>query len=458
MRWFLAIVAILLVSLVLQAGLVAFAGYVLLGVFALSRFLAQRWVESLQAEFQLEAEPREIGDSVEIIVTVTNTGTLMIPWVLAEHAIPELTLKQHKLSLEGRRLRVLFLKAGKSQRIKYTATFNRRGYYQFGPLFLETGDVFGLHRRHRVLTLPRFVLVYPKVLPIAKYDFASERPIGEIRLANRLFEDPTRTAGVRPYQLGDPLQRVHWRATARTGQLHSRVYEPTTLAGATLLLDFHAAGYHTRGEPHRSELGVTLAASLAYAVAAMNQQIGFASNGRDATDRIREEATQSAKTEAAEATEYKTRGDAREVFEEKKANNRLKPVIVETRRGYDQFAQIRETLARLELTDGLTFAQLLMEAAPRIPRDATLVAILPRVPVETSIALGQLRRQGFAITAILVGLADDGSDIRVVAHGRLLAAGIRDVRFVNSDFDLQKLGDRAALPVPADYQVTAALI
>ena len=56
-----------------------------------------------------------------------------------------------------------------------------------------------------------------------------------------LFEDPTRLAGVRLFQQGDPLNRVHWRATARTGQLHSRVYENSRVAGASLLLDFHRA-------------------------------------------------------------------------------------------------------------------------------------------------------------------------------------------------------------------------
>jgi hypothetical protein len=51
------------------------------------------------------------------------------------------------------------------------------------------------------------------------YNLSSRRPIGEIRLAHRLFEDPTRMAGVRPYQQGDPLNRIHWRATARTGAI-----------------------------------------------------------------------------------------------------------------------------------------------------------------------------------------------------------------------------------------------
>ena len=115
--------------------------------------------------------------------------------------------------------------------VHYQLRCNMRGYYQIGPLVLETGDLFGLHRRWRVLTHPHFVLVYPEVVPLEGYGLASRRPIGEVRMVHRLYEDPTRIAGVRAYQAGDPLNRVHWRATARTGQLHSKVYEPSTVAG-----------------------------------------------------------------------------------------------------------------------------------------------------------------------------------------------------------------------------------
>src|SRR5205814_211439 len=92
-----------------------------------------------------------------------------------------------------------------------------RGYYQIGPLVMESGDLFGLHRRYRVDADPSFLLVYPRIVPLEGYDLASRRPIGEVRLSLRLYEDPTRISGVREYQSGDPLNRVHWRATARTG-------------------------------------------------------------------------------------------------------------------------------------------------------------------------------------------------------------------------------------------------
>ncbi len=68
--------------------------------------------------------------------------------------------------------------------------------------------------------------------------------------------------------------------------------------------------------------------------------------------------------------------------------------------------RILETLARVELTDGLSFAQLVAETAGRLPRDATVVALLASPSIETAVALGELRRKGLAVTAIL-NLYDD---------------------------------------------------
>jgi uncharacterized protein (DUF58 family) len=387
-------------------------------------------------------------------VRLTNTGTVPVGWVLIEDMVPEEAVRKRRLTIKGRRIAVLFLRPLQTKTVKYKVTFDGRGYWPLGPFMAETGDVFGLHRRHRLLAPPAYVMVLPKMLPLRKYDFASERPIGEVRLANRLFEDPTRTAGVRPYQIGDPLQRIHWRATARTGQLHSRVFEPTSLAGASLLVDLHKDGYPKRGEPYRSDLAVTTACSIAYAVSLLNQQLGLASNGRDAVERIRDEALEAGEPEP--ELGHATRFEARERFEMLEQSNRLRPVVVDTRRGFDQFERIRETLARLELTDGRAFAETVIEVAPRLPRDATVVAIMPRVPIESALALGLLRRQGFAVSAVLVGLAEDGSDDRAVAAGRLIAEGIRDVRFVNTEAELMNLGDRSA-PGPADYRFLTQL-
>ena len=49
MRWFLGVIAFLLVALILQSGLLAYAMYVLLGLLLLSRWLARSWIGNLSA-------------------------------------------------------------------------------------------------------------------------------------------------------------------------------------------------------------------------------------------------------------------------------------------------------------------------------------------------------------------------------------------------------------------------
>lgn len=394
MRWFLGALGLLLLALVFHLGLLAYAMYALLGVMVLSRYLARTWSEHLSAQRECNRLTANVGERVAVVITVANTGALPIAWVLFEDLLPRHALihEPPNLRVHGRRLHLAMLGRGGRRTMHYQVECNRRGYYQIGPLVLETGDVFGLHRRYRVATEPHFLLVFPKVEPLAGYDVASRRPIGEVRMSYRLFEDPTRVAGVRRYEAGDPLNRVHWRATARTGVLHSKNYEPSTVAGATVMLDFHAGSFDARHEPYRSELAVTVAASLANAVFLMGQQVGLVTNGRDAADRIRAEGWD---------FDLRTRDAARQAASMRATSNRLNPLVVDTRRGAEQLSRILETLARVELTDGLDLGHLVLETASRLPRDATVLAIVTRVTPEIAVALGNLRRQGLAVTAIV---------------------------------------------------------
>jgi len=429
MKWFFGALLLLLLALVLESGLLAYAMYVLLGLLLVSRYLARNWIGHLTAVRRCNRVSAEIADVVTVILTIRNTGALPVPWVLLEDLLPRgaLSPANARLSVKGKRLQISMIFGHAEKTLRYKLKLLMRGYYQIGPFILESGDLFGLHRRLRAVAQPHYLLVYPKVIPLEGYDLTSRRPIGEVQLSHRLYEDPTRITGVREYQSGDPLNRVHWRATARTGTLHCKVYEPSTLAGAMLLLDFHQGGYSSRGEPHRSELAVTTAASLAHAVYLMGQQIGLATNGRDAADRIRLEGWEG---------DYRTRQTVREKMGMAETNERLRPVVVDAGRGVEKFQEIRETLARLELTDGLTFAELIQESVSRFRRDATIVALLPAASAETALALGNLRRRGFAVTAILILIAEDELE---QAFGRLLAEGIRDVRHLKNEAGVSEL-------------------
>ncbi len=431
MKWLLAALALLVVGLMFRLGLLVYAMYVLLAVLVVSRFLTRQWIEHLAADRACDRTKAQIGQRATVVVTFRNQGRIPIPWVLLEDSLATEALTQNppRLRIDGARAQIARLPARGELPLEYTVEFLTRGYYQLGPLLAETGDLFGLHRRYRVLGEPHFVTVYPRVVAVEGYDLASRRPLGEVRLTHRLFEDPTRISGVRYYQPGDPMNRIHWRATARTGKFHSKTFDPSCVAGATLLLDFHRDTYAGRGAVYRSELVITTAASLANAVCELGQQVGLISNGRDALDRIREEGWRH---------EFRTRAAAQGNVGLRPRSDRLAPVIVETRPGAEQLEQIFETLARLELTDGLTFAQLVLEAESRLPRDATVIALTADVTEEAAIVLGGLRRCGFAVTVILIQLDEHGYHDWAEPPewaARLIAQGI-DFRCVTDEISL----------------------
>lgn len=414
MKWIIAAILLLFVAMALNLTLLVYAMYAIIGILFISLWVTSRWTQAIDAERICDRTDAEIGQFVSIVVKLKHVGRYPITWVLVEDLIEQksLAFKPPSLGLKGRRLEVMQLKPGEKHQLIYQLECNRRGYYQIGPLVVETGDMFGLNRRYRVLTEPVFLLVYPKIISIASYDIASRRPIGEVVMTHRLFEDPTRIAGVRKYQDGDPLARVHWRATARTGKLQSKIYEPSTLAGATLVVDFHQDSYVPANEPVRSELAVTAAASIANALQEMGQQVGLVSNGRDAADRVREEGW---------TGDRRTREEARQSAQAMGESDRLRPVIVPTRKSPEQMVHISKALARLEKTDGMRLSELVIEAASQIPRDASVIVIVPSITMENAVALGGLSRQGYSVEVVVNCFSEEEF---AVVSGPLLAEGI----------------------------------
>jgi hypothetical protein len=95
----------------------------------------------------------------------------------------------------------------------------------------------------------------------------------------------------------------------------------------------------------------------------------------------------------------------------------------------------------VELTDGLTFPQLVVEIDGRLPRNTTAVAVLTEVSEETAVALGNLHRRGYAVTAIVVVFDEAETPDwaqRPDWANWLLAAGV-DVRRVDNEATLARM-------------------
>lgn len=419
--WMAGAAALVLLGMVAGASLWLYAAYAAVAIVAGNQMLSRAWSANAVAARRTGPLEVEVGATVPVEVVVENRGRTPIAWLLVEDLLPRSAL-QHQppaLGVEGDRLRLMLLRRGATQLLGYRLKCNRRGYYQIGPTVLETGDLMGISRRYRVGAEPQYLLVMPRVVPLAGYDVASRRPIGEIRIRDMLMDDPTRLRGIRPWQPGDPLRQVHWAATARTGTLHSKVYEPTTVAGATVILDLHRDTNPPRHEPMRSELAITLAASLAGAMYEMGQPIGLATNGRDAADRIKTEGW---------AADFRTRSAAQASLAMRQADSRLRPVLVPADRGPVHQRHIQRTLARLETTDALAIGPALVEAEPRLARDTTLIVVLQQADPAATAAIVSMARRGWSV-AIVVNTFEMEDYARVA--GPFIAANIPVMQLID---------------------------
>ena len=180
----LAITAILLllVAMLLNLNLLVYAIYSIVGVLLICRWVTSRWSQDVTATRGKIPQQVEVGDDVTVAVDVAHVGTLPISWILIDDMLEKRALlsKVPAIKVKGNSIAIDQMAPGAVHQLRYTIKFKRRGYYQIGPVVIETGDLLGLNRRFKVLTEPVYVTVLPQVAIVGRYDIASRRPIGEV--------------------------------------------------------------------------------------------------------------------------------------------------------------------------------------------------------------------------------------------------------------------------------------
>lgn len=406
-RAVLVVVAIgcLFAAVVMRVSFFAFALYALGALSVVSYVMTWSALDGLETERHSTRRDVETGESIVVTVSVRNQKALPTLWLVAEDLVPR------GLKASGTYARATLLMPFASCRLRYRLDCSRRGYFRIGPALFETGDFFGLNRRFATGANPHYITVYPRVVPLEKYAIPTFRPLGETVVRRRLLEDPTRLAGVREYRTGDPLRRIHWKATARTGELHSRLYEASTLLGANLVLDFGRAAWEEGGE-ERPELAVTTVASIASHLADRKQEVGLVTNGGDASDVM---------PEHPERVEARTRQRVHQLLRDRERSERLSPVRIPVRRGEHQVRLIMRALARLRLSEALTIGELIAEEYQGWPREASTVLIVPGMSADLLTAAVRLRNSGFTVVVIVI----DNAPSFARARGALEAEGVR---------------------------------
>ena len=385
--WFVAAGTALAIAFAVKAPYVAFAVYAFLLLVVISNLSSLAWLSGLDCTRTVSQTVLTQGEEIEVEITLANRRGWPIPWIFVEDLVPG------GFPLAGENARLAILMPGRSLTLKYALTCPRRGYHRIGPLLMESGDLFGLQKRFRTGHQQDYVSVLPTVAYIDTFNIAARRPQGPVRISNRVYEDPTRISGLREYVPGDPLNRIHWKASARTGELFVKQSEPSNVLGATMILDLFEPLYQGEDGAERMELAITTTASIAYLLQMSGEQLGMLTNARDAAE-VAQYDVETRQSMSRQEAEHNVVGETE--------SDRLSPLTVPTRRSPVQALQIVENLARVLPTDGLDIGQTILAHYEKLPRDAALIPVVPTVTEDLAIILAQMKLSGFAVTVFLI--------------------------------------------------------
>jgi uncharacterized protein (DUF58 family) len=230
-------------------------GILLLALTAIALVLVRR--HGLHLDVVRTATPSRVAIDERAVVTVRirNIEPAPSPVVMAEESIDYALGDRPRFVLPS-------LRPGDVQEVQYTVRSHTRGVHRIGPLGVRVRDPFGLTLRTAAVSGDAEIVVLPKVVPLPQgrslgSGIGSEGSIPHM-VALHGEDDQT----VREYRDGDDLRRIHWPATARTGELMVRQEDRPAKRRAVVVLDTRAVGHGGSGRSSSLEWCVTMAASV----------------------------------------------------------------------------------------------------------------------------------------------------------------------------------------------------
>ncbi|MEU6021499.1 DUF58 domain-containing protein [Micromonospora sp. NPDC047134] len=204
----------------------------------------------------LEPHRMPVGANARVVLRLQNMSRLPTGTLLLEDRLPYALGSRPRVVLER-------LGAHQASSVAYTVRADVRGRYEVGPLMVRMTDPFGLCELTRAFPGTDRLTVVPQVVPLPSVRLPGEYTgSGESRSRSVAVHGED-DAATREYRRGDDLRRVHWKSTARTGELMVRREEQPWESRATVLLDTRAYGHHGDGPTASFEWTVSAAASIA---------------------------------------------------------------------------------------------------------------------------------------------------------------------------------------------------
>jgi len=272
----LLIIAAILVVAAFSTGQ-AFLFYLLyLGVLVWggSYVLTRLGLTDLEAGYSVSQLHGHVGDKLRVTYTLRNAGRLPKPWLEVHNPT---TLPG---GLPGRALAL----GGRSERSWLVrAPLHRRGHFRIEPLQIRTGDPFGFFEASATVGQGVAVVVYPRIEPLPLFKVPAAYLEGSHAAPERTLQTSPLATTVRPWAPGDSFNRIHWKTTARLGEIQVKEFDLEQTADVWVFLDLERGIQTGRGDESTTEAAIRVAASVTDKALAENRAVGITINAHRLT-------------------------------------------------------------------------------------------------------------------------------------------------------------------------------
>jgi uncharacterized protein (DUF58 family) len=350
------IIAVVLLVAAFSTGLSFLFYIVYLGVLAIggSYVLTRYGLADLEAGYRVDHRQGHVGDDMRVTYSISNASGLPKPWLEVYNPT------DLPVPLPGR---ALGLRSWAQRSWVAIVPLSRRGTYRIEPMVVRTGDPFGFFEAAATVGRPSVVTVFPRVVPLPRWRLPNANLEGTHSAPERTLQTTPLATTIRPYAPGDSFNRIHWRSTARLGEIQVKEFDLEQTADVWLFVDLDASVQAGQGDDSTVEEALRIAASIAHDAVLENRAVGLTTSG-----------------------------------------HRL--VSIPADRGPRQRQKIMQLLAAVEGDGRTSLAEVLLAGLPRLRRGMTAVVITPSRDRHWVRALIGLRARGVA--AVVVTL-DAGS-------------------------------------------------
>jgi uncharacterized protein (DUF58 family) len=239
-----------------------------------SYVLVRLGLSDLEAGYAVSQLHGHVGDRMRVTYTLRNTSRMPKLW-LEIHNPTTLPggLPGRAITLNGRSERSWLIRA----------PLSRRGHFRIEPLHIRTGDPFGFFEASATVGQGISVVVYPRIEPLPRWRLPAAALEGSHASPVRTLQTTPMATSVRPYAPGDAMNRIHWKTTARHGEIQVKEFDLEQTADAWIILDLQRSIQTGRGDDSTTEVAIRAAASIADRALQENRAVGMTVNvGRTA--------------------------------------------------------------------------------------------------------------------------------------------------------------------------------